>query len=358
MKELKTNEFYSREEVHDIFSPETKFLSRRGSWGLRGIVKIPEREGDFVFFVTYGQSQGDHTFEEGITSDGVLTWQSQPRQNFKSEIIQSLINHDESENNIYLFLREYSRGRYQYLGKLKYLNHDKDREKPVHFQWQLLDPIAIEEIKERQEGLHKVMEARLNQLGNDSNQISDEIETLDSIDESSSMGNLDNDIGEIKITTIIPSSKKMGVSKSDFKATKAPDYAAKEIKNKKLGLIGEKLVLNYEIDQLLSNGLEDLANKVVHTSMIEGDGAGYDIKSFDDFGNIKYIEVKTTRGSINTDFYMSPREILFSKKHPEKFYLYRVFNLDEQNNGEFYVFKGDIEENFNKIPTGFRLSKK
>ena len=42
----------------------------------------------------------------------------------------------------------------------------------------------------------------------------------------------------------------------------------------------------------LSNGLEDLANKVVHTSMIEGDGAGYDIKSFDDFGNIKYMKLK------------------------------------------------------------------
>lgn len=358
MKELRTNEFYSREEVHDIFSPETKFLPSRGSWGLRGIVKIPEREGDFVFFVTYGQSQGHHTFDEGITSDGVLTWQSQPQQNFKSEIIQSLINHDESENNIYLFLRKNSKGDYQYLGKLKYLNHDKDREKPVYFQWQLLDPIAIEAIKKRQEGFNLFIEAKLNQLGIDSNQISDEIESFNSIDESNNIGNLDNETGEIKISTIIPSSKKMGVSKSDFKATKAPDYAAKEIKNKKLGLIGEKLVLNYEINQLLSHGLEDLANKVVHTSEIEGDGAGYDIKSFDDFGNIKYIEVKTTRGSINTDFYMSPREILFSKKHPEKFYLYRVFDLDEQNNGEFYVFKGDIEENFNKTPTGFRLSKK
>ena len=46
----------------------------------------------------------------------------------------------------------------------------------------------------------------------------------------------------------------------------------------------------------------------MHTSVIQGDGAGYDIKSFDENGNIKYIEVKTTAGSLNTDFYMSPKE--------------------------------------------------
>ena len=104
MNKLVLNNLYSRKDVHGIFSSETKFTPGAGYWGLQGIIKIPEKQGDFVFFVTYGQSWGGHKFNEGITSDGVLSWQSQPKQNFKSKVIQALINHDETVNNIYLFL--------------------------------------------------------------------------------------------------------------------------------------------------------------------------------------------------------------------------------------------------------------
>ena len=56
---------------------------------------------------------------------------------------------------------------------------------------------------------------------------------------------------------------------------------------------------------------------------------------------------------------MSPRELLFAKNNKENFYIYRVYNLDEkENNGVFYIFNDDIDSFFNKIPTGFRLSKK
>ncbi len=82
MNKLKLKNLYSREDVHGIFSPETTFTPQAGTWGLQGIIKIPNREDDFVFFVTYGQSQGDHEFDEGITQDGVLSWQSQPSQTF------------------------------------------------------------------------------------------------------------------------------------------------------------------------------------------------------------------------------------------------------------------------------------
>jgi hypothetical protein len=49
MKELVLNNFYSREDVHGIFSPETGFTPQAGTWGLHGIIKIPDREDDFVF---------------------------------------------------------------------------------------------------------------------------------------------------------------------------------------------------------------------------------------------------------------------------------------------------------------------
>ena len=325
MKKLKLKNNYSREDVHSIFSPDTQFTPQAGTWGLHGIIKIPSREDDFVFFVTYGQSQGDHEFDEGITEDGVLSWQSQPRQGFENAVIQTLINHNETTNNIYLFLREEKKGDYQYLGRLKYLTHDKDRENPVYFQWQLLDMdgdtfIDIE---------HK-----------DSNKEEESIGTLEKIDE-------------------MPNPKKVGISKDNFRTKKSPDYALRESKNRKLGLLGEELVLNYEKESLISLGKEDLAEKIIHTSQVEGDGAGYDIKSFNEDGSTKYIEVKTTRGNINTDFYMSPRELLFAELNKDSFCLYRVFDLQKRtNNGKFFIFNGDINSSFNKIPTGFRLSKK
>lgn len=71
MKPLKLRDVYSRRDIHGIFSPDTKFTPQAGTWGLQGIIKIPGRESDFVFIVTYGQSQGDHDFDEGITKDGV-----------------------------------------------------------------------------------------------------------------------------------------------------------------------------------------------------------------------------------------------------------------------------------------------
>ena len=325
MIKLTLNEFYTREEVHTIFSPSTTFTPQAGSWGLQGIVKIPNRINDFVFFVTYGASQGDHDFEEGITSEGVLSWQSQPRQSFKSEVIQSLINHDETINSIHLFLRKEKKEPYEYLGRLKYINHDNERENPVWFQWQLIDfksdEITTPEKEQNYDGIEK--------------------------------------IGSLLFSDDKPLSKKAGVTQQSFKAKKAPDYARKDSQNRALGLEGEELVIKYEQKYLNDMNRADLAEKIIHVSKVEGDEAGYDLRSYDKNGEVKYIEVKTTRGNINTDFYMSPREIAFSQINEKNYYLYRVYDLKKQtNNGKFYIIKGDIEAHFNKTPTGFRLSKK
>jgi hypothetical protein len=130
---------YSRLEVHDIFSPDTRFTQSRGPWGMQGIIEIPNKPGDFVFFVTYGQRQADHTFDEWITKEGVISWQSQPRQSFEDRKIQKLIHHNEKNNTIHLFLRTHRSGGYFYLGGLKYLSHNPTRENPVYMYWQLSD---------------------------------------------------------------------------------------------------------------------------------------------------------------------------------------------------------------------------
>jgi Domain of unknown function (DUF3427) len=96
---------YSRQEVQDIFNPEAKFTSGAGTWGLHGIVRLPNRRHDYVFFVTFGQRRADHQFDEAITSDGVSRWQSQPSQRLTDPMIKEFIGHDEAKNSIYLFLR-------------------------------------------------------------------------------------------------------------------------------------------------------------------------------------------------------------------------------------------------------------
>lgn len=130
---------YSRQDVHDIFSPDTRFAPSAGTWGLWGIVPIPSKPGDVVLFVTFGQQQAGHVVDEWISEDGIINWQSQPRQSLADRQIQQFIHHDPTKNDIHLFLRTKKSTPYTYFGKLAYHSHDPRHEKPVWIQWQILD---------------------------------------------------------------------------------------------------------------------------------------------------------------------------------------------------------------------------
>ena len=52
---------------------------------------------------------------------------------------------------------------------------------------------------------------------------------------------------------------------------------------------------------------------------------GYDIKSFNVDGTARFIEVKTTKQGIDTEFFMTPNEIEFSELNHESYFLYRVY---------------------------------
>lgn len=330
MKPLTLWDLYSRKDIHSIFSPDTTFTPQAGTWGLHGIVKIPDRDNDFVFIVTYGQAQGDHEFDEGITSDGVLSWQSQPRQGLNNKDIQKLIKHNDLTDNIYLFLRETARADYQYLGRLAYLEHDVTRENPVYFQWQLLDWDESDKV-DIAESTQAV------------------IPTTPKLETKKNLRHTDKR----------PTKKRQGTDRESFRARKSPDYATNDAKNRQLGLDGECLVLEYERARLIGLGLANLSKNIIHTSVIEGDGAGYDIKSFNEDGSPRYIEVKATRGSLNTDFYMSPNEIKFAKQHSANFVLYRVFNVyNENGDPEFYSIGGDVMDYYEATPVSYRMSFK
>jgi hypothetical protein len=88
VRRLVLHEDYTREDVHDIFDPHSPFTPQRGKWGIPGLIELPERPGDFVFFVTFG-----HDFDEGITTEGVFRWQSQPSQDHTDLRVRRLIAH-------------------------------------------------------------------------------------------------------------------------------------------------------------------------------------------------------------------------------------------------------------------------
>ena len=135
------------------------------------------------------------------------------------------------------------------------------------------------------------------------------------------------------------------------------DYIAQYIKDFEIGEAGESLVYEYEraiIEVEKKNGTigKDVFVKWVSR---EDDSAGYDILSYDVKTNAeKYIEVKSTSAGKNTPFYISDNELKFSKTNAEKYCIYRVYGLknDDSASVGFYVINGDLENQEN-----FELSK-
>lgn len=102
------------------------------------------------------------------------------------------------------------------------------------------------------------------------------------------------------------------------------DPAARDARNRALGKAGEEFVLRIERCRLAGSGRERLADRVRWVSQEDGDGAGYDILSFDSAGAERLLEVKTTCGSARTPFYISRNELSLSEERPNEFRLMRV----------------------------------
>lgn len=128
----------------------------------------------------------------------------------------------------------------------------------------------------------------------------------------------------------------------DNNSTGKIDYVVKATRQGKLGLAGELMVLEHEKRKLADLKID---KRVEHVSKSVGDSAGYDIKSYDEDGHEIHIEVKTTKGDINTPFYLTQNELCHCKSNIEKYQLYRIYNFDETTNaGDLYIVKGDITE--------------
>ncbi|MCK4454402.1 DUF3883 domain-containing protein, partial [Candidatus Parcubacteria bacterium] len=84
--------------------------------------------------------------------------------------------------------------------------------------------------------------------------------------------------------------------------SKKIDFEKENKVNKKIGERGELVVFKKEKEYLESIGKKELSTQVRHISK-EDDSAGYDILSFDESENKKYIEVKSTKQEVaNANF--------------------------------------------------------
>ncbi len=105
------------------------------------------------------------------------------------------------------------------------------------------------------------------------------------------------------------------------------DVAQRDAQNRALGRAGEERVLVHERALLRAAGREDLARQVRWVSEEDGDGAGYDIASFDPDGKQRLIEVKTTNGWERTPFHITRNELEVSRQHHADWSLFRVWNF-------------------------------
>ena len=111
------------------------------------------------------------------------------------------------------------------------------------------------------------------------------------------------------------------------------DWNAVNERRTEIGAKGEEFVYKQERQAAYAISPE-LAKRVIHLSIEQGDGSGYDILSVDKNGNPVYIEVKTTTSGVDTPFYISKneRDFFFDNVENDNAFLYRVYDFDPKKN--------------------------
>lgn len=129
------------------------------------------------------------------------------------------------------------------------------------------------------------------------------------------------------------------------------NYYKEELRNRRLGLLGEEFIIKYEKQRLISLGEGDLADHIEHVSQTQGDSAGFDILSFDENKKEKFIEVKTTQLGKESPFYFTRNELGLSRKKSDRYNLFRVFNFKRKP--RFYQLKGALDQSCESVSTEF-----
>jgi hypothetical protein len=108
------------------------------------------------------------------------------------------------------------------------------------------------------------------------------------------------------------------------------DPVERDFRNRALGEAGEALVMEREQRRLREAGRVDLARKVRWVAKEDGDGAGYDVRSFDlASGAERLLEVKTTFGGQRTPFFITRNEKSLADERPADFRIIRLYEFGQ-----------------------------
>lgn len=132
------------------------------------------------------------------------------------------------------------------------------------------------------------------------------------------------------------------------------DPAARDAHNRALGRRGEERAFHVERLRLAAAGREDLARKVRWVAQEDGDGAGYDIRSYGFDGRERLLEVKTTLGHARTPFYLSSNELALSQERPDAFKLLRVY--DFARSARAFELEPPLTQHVALLPTAYRAN--
>lgn len=132
------------------------------------------------------------------------------------------------------------------------------------------------------------------------------------------------------------------------------DIAGRDERNRVLGRAGEARVLEHERANLSDHGRPDLARQIVWVSEEIGDGAGYDIESFEVDGSRRLIEVKTTNGWQRTPFYISRNELAQADVHRAEWCLVRLYNFSK--GARAFELRPPLDAHVSLTPTTFQAS--
>jgi hypothetical protein len=133
------------------------------------------------------------------------------------------------------------------------------------------------------------------------------------------------------------------------------DPVERDHRNRALGKAGEAFVLDVERRRLAELDRQDLVRKVRWVSVEDGDGAGFDVLSFDsEGGHERLIEVKTTNGSARTPFFLSRNERELATERPSDWCIYRVHLFAKD--ARIFTVAPPLESAVNLTPETWRAS--
>lgn len=138
------------------------------------------------------------------------------------------------------------------------------------------------------------------------------------------------------------------------------DYLQEAADNQQIGGLGELIVLAKERKRVLEEFGDEYATQVIHVSLEEGDGAGYDILTWrrGPEGVIEhYLEVKATSGTVNTAFFISANEREFAAANLDHYEIVRLHSLD-QTSREYLEYRLTAREllETSMTPVNYRVN--